>query len=231
MPAELSRNRRGIRRRSFLINLAILFLVLAAGTAVAVIWGNPIPVQVSATTLGSKIIFGWVAIGVASIGLFPIYLAIQSRAVTTPAQLRQIGLGTIEALNRVQAPQPGLADAVPEMRHMVGVVTDDATHWALVATFEAFSWGFRIRPSRLPMPIKRKIPVLSATWSSIVSVDHIDYPSLIPVFIVNLHDPALSFGLCLPSLFSLAVVDDMVRRGIQMRFTDPTGWPKPRKDL
>jgi hypothetical protein len=59
MPAELARNRRGIRDRSFLINLAILFLVLAAGTAVAVIWGNPIPVHVSATTLGSKIVFGW----------------------------------------------------------------------------------------------------------------------------------------------------------------------------
>jgi hypothetical protein len=81
------------------------------------------------------------------------------------------------------------------------------------------------------MPIKRKIPVLSAVWSSIVSVDQIDYPSLIPVFIVNLRDPALSFGICLPSVFSLGVVDDMVRRGIQVSFTDPTGWPEPRKDL
>jgi hypothetical protein len=205
--------------------------VLAAGTAVAAIWGNPIPVHVSASTLGGKIVFGWLVILPSFVVLFAIYLTIQSRAIPTRSQLRRIGLGTIEALTRVQAPQASRADAVPEMHHVVGVVTDDATHWALVATFEAYSWGFRIRPSRLAMPIKRKIPVLSAVWSSIVSVDQIDYPSLIPVFIVNLHDPALSFGLCLPSVFSLGVVDDMVRRGIQVRFTDPTGWPESRKDL
>jgi hypothetical protein len=117
------------------INLAIVLVVLVAGTVIAVNWGNPLPIQLPASGLGGKIVFGWLVVVVASALLFPIYLAIQSRAITTPPRLRQIGLGTVTSLNQIQTPQGSRTDMTPELKRMVGVATHDATHWGPVATF------------------------------------------------------------------------------------------------
>jgi hypothetical protein len=228
VPGPYSGNQRSIWRLSFLINLAIVVVVLIAGTVIAVTWGNPLPIHLPTLGLGGKIVFGWLVVVVAFALLFPVYLAVQSRALTTPQRLRQFGLGTITALNQIQASQSSRRDVTPELSRMVGVITHDATHWGPVATFDGFPWGFRLRPSRLPLPVKRTIPVLSSLWSGVEDVEQIDYPSLITILLIKLRDSELSFCLCLASIPSLQIVEYMRARGVDVRLTDSRLRPRSR---
>jgi hypothetical protein len=228
VPGPYSGNQRWIWRVSFLINLAITAVVLIAGTVIAVKWGNPLPIHLPTLNLGGKIVFGWLVVVVAFALLFPVYLAVQSRAITTPPRLRQIGLGSVTALSEIRTPQGNRTGVAPELSRMVGVITHDATHWGPVATFDGFPWGFRLRASRLPLPVKRMIPVLSVLWSGIENVEQVDYPSLITILIIRLRDPALSFGLCLASIPSLQVVDYIRDHGVDVRLMDSRLGPGSR---
>jgi hypothetical protein len=228
VPGPYSGNQRSIWRISFLINLAILVIVLIAGAVIAVNWGNPLPIHLPTLSLGGKIVFGWLVVAVSSALLFPVYLAVQSRAIATPQRLRQIGLGTVTALNQIQTPQGSRTDVAPELSRMVGVITHDATHWGPVATFDGFPWGFRLRPSRLPLPVKRTIPVLSSLWSRVEDVEQIDYPSLITILLIKLRDPELSFCLCLASIPSLQIVEYVRAHGVDVRLTDSRLSPRSR---
>jgi hypothetical protein len=211
-------------RRSFWISGAICVVGLVGVTLVAVKWGNPIPIHVPNRDLSGTILFGWLVIALASVAIVPAYLALHSRAVRTPPQLRQMGLATVERLNTIQAPQAMRPNPPPEFSRMVGVMTADATHWGLAATFDGFSWGFRLRPSRLPLPVKRVIPLLSLPWNSIAEVEEIDYPSLISVFVIKLRDPELCFGIALGSVRSLSIVNYLRERGVRIRFVNPRKW-------
>jgi len=65
VPGPYSGNQRSIWRISFLINLAILVIVLIAGAVIAVNWGNPLPIHLPTLSLGGKIVFGWLVVVVA----------------------------------------------------------------------------------------------------------------------------------------------------------------------
>ena len=220
VPGLTSKNQQSIWRFSFLINLAIAVVVLLAGAAIAVNWGNPIPIHLPSLSLGGKILFGWVVIAISFALLFPTYLAVQSRAIKTPATLRQLGLGTVGLLSKIQTVQGRRADVVAELSRMVGVITNDATHWGPVATFDGFSWGFRLRPSHLPLPVTRVVPEFSSLWGGIATVEQIEYPSLITILLIKLRDPGLSFCPCLASVRSLQIIDYMRAHGIDVRLTD-----------
>jgi hypothetical protein len=224
MPDKLLKSQRVMWRRSFWISGAICMVGLVGVTLVAVKWGNPIPIHVPNRDLSGTILFGWLVIALASVAIVPAYLALHSRAVRTPPQFRQMGLGTVERLNTIQAPQAMRPDATPEFSRMVGVMTADATHWGLAATFDGFSWGFRLRPSRFPIPVKRVVPLLSSAWSRIDEVEEIDYPSLIPVFVVKLRDPEMKFGIALGSVPSLSIVNYLRQHGVRIRFVNPRKW-------
>ena len=224
VPDRLLKNQRIIWRRSFWINGAISIVVLTAGTLVAVNLGNPLPVQLPDYDLSGKILFGWIGIVGASGVIFPIYLALHARAVATPPRLRQLGLATIESLNTIQVPQAVQSDATTEFSRTVGVMTADATHWGLAEAFDGYSWGFAVRPSRLPLPIKRTVPTLSCRWEDIDIVEEIDYPSLISVFVVKLRDPPASFGIGLDSVRSLALPGYLRQHGVQIQFVNPQKW-------
>jgi len=207
-------------RRSYWITFAMSIVGLVGVTVVAINWGTPLSVGLPNFSLGGRILFGSLVIVFAWAVLFPVYLAVHSRAVTTPPALRQLGLGTVEVLNTIQTPQASRPDAIPELSRMVGIITADATHWGPTATFEGFAWGFRIRPSRLPLPVKRVVPVLSSIWGGIETVEQVDYPSLIPVLVIKLRDPKSSLAICLSSVRSRDIVSYIDEHGIRIRFTD-----------